>query len=78
MRSQALFFTGQIKEAHEALSNCATAFANFFAVPCYAAALGRLDEAREWLAQAFACDGETAGLKRLALEDPQFKELWQS
>lgn len=43
---------------------------------CYACQLGRLEEAKIWLREAFGLD-EKQELKLLALEDPDLKPLWQ-
>ena len=68
------------EEAWNALLPVATSFPSDPTIPynlaCYAAQLGRLPEARDWLAQAFRL-GNAKELKLRALEDPDLAPLWQ-
>ena len=68
------------QEAWNALLPVATNFPRESTIPynlaCYAAQLGRLAEARDWLAQAFRL-GNVRELKLRALEDPDLAPLWQ-
>jgi tetratricopeptide (TPR) repeat protein len=43
---------------------------------CYCAQLGRLEECQQWFKQAMAMDEDT--VKRVAIDDPDLKPLWDS
>src|SRR5262245_13928258 len=68
------------QEAWGVLLPVATKFPRESTIPynlaCYAAQLGRLVEARDWLAQAFQV-GNAKELKLQALDDPDLAPLWQ-
>jgi len=68
------------EDAWNALLPVATNFPREPTIPynlaCYAAQLGRLVEARDWLAQAFRL-GNAKKLKLQALEDPDLAPLWE-
>lgn len=67
------------KEAWEILLPVAEKFPDQWIVPynlaCYAAQLGDLVGARDWLAQAFTV-GDSQALKLASLEDPDLAPLW--
>lgn len=70
---------GSIPLAWEALHPAVDLFPKEHIIPynlaCYAAQLGRLDEAWDWLQRAFAIGKKTAILK-MALADPDLEALW--
>jgi hypothetical protein len=80
-RSHALHFMGRTQEAWDGLLPMAGKFKKLYAVPydlaCYAAVLGQLETAREWLEKAFSVTKEPAKLKLHAREDPDLKDLWK-
>jgi hypothetical protein len=43
---------------------------------CYCAQLGELDESQQWFKAAMAID--ESGTKRVAIDDPDLKPLWDS
>ncbi|MBX3748122.1 MAG: tetratricopeptide repeat protein [Verrucomicrobiae bacterium] len=43
---------------------------------CYAACLGRLDDAWEWFLRASQIAGDARTLRQLALKDPDLEPLW--
>jgi tetratricopeptide (TPR) repeat protein len=43
---------------------------------CYECQLGRLEQAKEWLAKAFKL-GEAKKMKQAALDDPDLEPLWE-
>jgi hypothetical protein len=44
---------------------------------CYAAQLGRLDDAWEWVQKAIKAAGNTEQIKTMALADSDLKPLWE-
>lgn len=44
---------------------------------CYAAQLGRLDEAWEWLHKAMESAGDIASIRTMALQDKDLEPLWE-
>ena len=80
-RSHALHFMGRTQEAWDALLPAAPKFKKLYAIPydlaCYAAVLGDLATAREWLAKAMRISKEPDKLKEHAQEDPDLKDLWK-
>ena len=44
---------------------------------CYAAQLGRLDEAMDWLRRAVTAGGDSKGIKGMAMRDDDLKALWE-
>lgn len=79
-RSHALHFMGQTDKAWKGLLPVAKRFNLFCSVSydlaCYAAVLGKLEEARLYLHRAFAVAEKPTELKLHALEDPDLKNLW--
>jgi predicted Zn-dependent protease len=70
---------GGLRTAWEALRPVADKFPKVWTIPynlaCYCAQLGRLEECEQWLKKAVAIDEGT--VKRLAIEDPDLKPLWE-
>jgi hypothetical protein len=68
------------QEAWDTLLPVADRFPHVPAIPydlgCYACRLGRLAEARQWLARAFG-GGDSKRLKLMALDDPDLEPLWR-
>ena len=66
-------------EARDILLPVAAQFPKVWTIPynlaCYAAQLGELSEARDWLAQAFRL-GNAKELKVQATDDPDLAPLW--
>jgi tetratricopeptide (TPR) repeat protein len=48
-----------------------------FNLACYAAQLGRLDDAWEWLHKAMEAAGDVAFIKAMALADSDLEPLWE-
>lgn len=75
----ALHELNRTQEAFEVLAPVVARFPKEPTIPynlaCYTCRLGRLVEARDWLAQAFAL-GDAKQLKRQAQEDPDLAALW--
>ena len=44
---------------------------------CYAAQMGRLDEAWDWLHKAMAAAGSVSKIKQMALADPDLQPIWE-
>ena len=67
-------------EARDILLPVVTKFPKVWTIPynlaCYAAQLGELAEARDWLAQAFKL-GNAKEIKAQAAEDPDLAPLWE-
>jgi hypothetical protein len=81
MKAVAPHGQGRVQQALDALVPVADRFPHLAAIAydlaCYGSRLGRLAEARAWLARAF--EGEDAKRwKLMALEDQDLKALWQS
>ena len=78
-RSHALHFMGRTQEAWDALKPVAAKFKRLYAVSydlaCYAAVLGQLDTARDWLQKAYDVSNEPNKLRLHAQEDPDLKDL---
>jgi tetratricopeptide (TPR) repeat protein len=76
-----LYFSGRTKEAFDQVSAVTTRFPRNailrYNLGCYACQLGMLDVAKIWLGEAFELD-EKSELKRMALEDPDLKPLWEA
>ena len=68
------------EEARDILLPAVTKFPKVWTIPynlaCYAAQLGELAEARDWLAQSFRL-GNAKELKSQAAEDPDLAPLWE-
>jgi tetratricopeptide (TPR) repeat protein len=79
-RSFALHELKRTQEAFNHLLPVANKFPKVWNVPynlaCYSAQLGRLDECQVWFKKAMAIDEHT--VKRMALDDPDLKPLWDS
>lgn len=75
----ALYFEGYTQQAHDTLLSVLGKFPGNELLPynlaCYACQLGRVDEARNWLCEAFAL-GDPLELKEKALEDLDLEPLW--
>lgn len=71
---------GGLQAAWDALRPAHDLFPKQFLIPynlaCYAAQLGRLDDAWEWLQRALACAGKPADVRAMALADPDLQPLW--
>jgi tetratricopeptide (TPR) repeat protein len=71
---------GGIEQAREALKPAAAKFPKEDIVPfnlaCYAAQLGQLTEAWDWLHKAMEAAGDVARIKQRALADEDLKPLW--
>ena len=71
---------GGLRQAWDALRPAHEKFPNVPTIPynlaCYAAQLDRLSEAWEWLHKAMEAAGEVDRIKRMALDDPDLKPLW--
>lgn len=69
-----------LEKARESLKLAAEKFPAEPIIPynlsCYACQLRHLDEAKLWLRRAFIVGGKDR-IKRMALEDPDLKPLWQ-
>ena len=76
-----LYFGGQTQSAHDCVKPVLNRFpknpALRYNLACYACQLGRLEEAKGWLENAFALDPDKK-LKQAALDDPDLKPLWES
>jgi tetratricopeptide (TPR) repeat protein len=72
---------GGLQQAWEALRPAYEKFPKVSIIPynlaCYAAQLGRLEEAWDWLHKATAAAGEVPAIKQLALADRDLEPLWQ-
>ncbi|MCI0747740.1 MAG: TTC39/IML2 family protein [Verrucomicrobia subdivision 3 bacterium] len=72
---------GGLESAWEALRPAFEKFPKSEIVPfnlaCYAAQMGRLDEAWEWLHKAMESAGDVAAIKRIARADPDLEPLWE-
>jgi|SRR5581483_2504796 tetratricopeptide (TPR) repeat protein len=77
-RSYALHELKRTREAAELLTQAVSSFPNHWLIrynlACYAAQLDRPEEAWDWLQNAFEL-GEEKEIRRMALEDPDLKEL---
>lgn len=75
-----LYFSGRTQEAFDQVSAVMHRFPRNailrYNLGCYACQLGMLDVARILLGEAFALD-EKNELRRMALEDPDLKPLWE-
>lgn len=71
---------GGLHQAWEALRPAFDKFPKLPVVPynlaCYAAQLGRLDEAWDWLQKAVTAAGDKDSIKTMALADPDLEPLW--
>ena len=76
----ALYFQGKTSEAYNTLISVLERFPGNELLPynraCYACQLSKLDEARNWLHEAFAL-GDNVELKLKAEEDPDLEALWE-
>ena len=79
-RSFALHELERTPEAFDNLLPVADKFPKVWTIPynlaCYCAQLGRLDECQDWFKKAMAIDEHT--VKRVAVDDPDLKPLWDS
>jgi len=70
----------QPEEAYETLADVAEDFPENAAIPyqlaCYACEIGQIDDAWNWLQNAFN-GGDSKELRGLALKDPALQPLWQ-
>lgn len=70
---------GSIENAWDALRPAADRFPKQYLIPynlgCYAAQLGRLDEAWDWLQRAIAASDQDT-IRKMALADPDLEPLW--
>lgn len=80
-RSYALHELKRTQAAADKLEAAADLFPSVWNIPynlaCYASQLGQLEEAREWLRDAFDLD-VTKRTKIMALDDPDLEPLWQA
>lgn len=78
-RSYALHSMKRTQEAFDRLLPARDMFPNEQMIPynlaCYSCQLGRLEEARKWLALAFEIGGKE--IKLMALDDPDLEPLWR-
>jgi tetratricopeptide (TPR) repeat protein len=78
-RSVALHSLNRTREAYDLLLRALDMFRNDWAIhydlACYACKLGKLDEARAWLENAFT-HGDQKRLKVKVLDDPDLALLW--
>jgi tetratricopeptide (TPR) repeat protein len=78
-RAHSLHELGRTKEAIDFLTVAAGCFRGGgiigYHLACYHAALGDLQEAKDWLEMAFGTP-EAKALKQKSLDDPKLKELW--
>ena len=77
------FALHELKRTQEALDNLLSVVARFpkdatmpYNLACYECQLGRLAEARRWLAAAFKLAG-SAQTKSMALQDEDLRPLWE-
>jgi predicted Zn-dependent protease len=72
---------GGLQSAWDALRPVVDRFPKVPLVPynlaCYAAQLGRLDEAWEWLHKAMEAAGDVQAIKLMALADSDLEPLWE-
>jgi hypothetical protein len=70
---------GSVQAAYDALLPAADKFQDEPVIPynlgCYSCQLGKLVEAREWIAKAFSI-GDSKQLKLKALEESDLEPLW--
>lgn len=71
---------GGLDLAWEALHPAAGKFPKVAIIPynlaCYAAQLGRLEEAMDWLGRAVKAGGDAKAIKSMALRDDDLKAVW--
>jgi len=71
---------GGLQQAWEALRPAYDKFPKAEVIPynlgCYAAQMGRLDEAWEWLHKAMEAAGDVDAIKSMALADMDLHALW--
>jgi tetratricopeptide (TPR) repeat protein len=79
-RSFALHELKQTQEAYDLLLPAKDKFPKNLTVPynlaCYCSQLNRLDEAQDWFKKAMAINEQI--VKRMAIDDPDLKPLWDS
>jgi tetratricopeptide (TPR) repeat protein len=79
-RSFALHELKRTQEAADKLEAAADLFPSVWTIQynlaCYACQLGKQDEAREWLRDAFDLAPDKKALKLSALDDPDLEPLW--
>jgi tetratricopeptide (TPR) repeat protein len=79
-RSFALHELNRTQEAFDQLLPVTDRFPKVWTIPynlaCYCAQMGRLDECQAWFKKAMAVDEHA--VKRVALDDPDLKPLWDS
>ena len=72
---------GGLQQAWDALHPAFAMFPKVTVIPynlaCYAAQMGRLDDAWEWLHKAMESAGDVAVIKKMALADSDLKPLWE-
>lgn len=71
---------GSLERAWDALRPAFEKFPKQFLIPynlaCYAAQLGHLDDAWDWLQRAIAAAGTEAAVRKMALADTDLAALW--
>jgi tetratricopeptide (TPR) repeat protein len=71
---------GGIPQAMEILASVVKRFPKVWMIPynlaCYCAQLGRLEESEDWFKKAMEIDEQQ--VKKLGIEDPDLKPLWDS
>ncbi len=72
---------GGIHSAWEALAPAASKFPSVSIIPyniaCYAAQLGNLSEAWDWIHRAIEAEGDIKKIKEMAMRDPDLQPLWE-
>jgi hypothetical protein len=72
---------GGLQQAWDALRPAFDEFPKVTVIPynlaCYAAQMGRLDEAWEWLHKAMEAAGDVESIKQMALADSDLEPLWE-
>ena len=73
--------TGSLAQAEKLLIEALDKFPKESVIPynlaCYAAQLGRLDEAWDWLHKAMEVEGDVKAIQQRALGDADLKPLWE-
>jgi predicted Zn-dependent protease len=84
-RANSLYWSGHAQEAFDSLLPAVDRFPKVWAIPydlaCYCAQLGQVDEAKSWLAKAFAIPTsatEKQLVKLTALQDPDLVPIRES
>ncbi len=73
--------SGGLQQAWDALLPAVSKFPRVSIIPyniaCYAAQLGRLSEAWDWLHRAIEAGEDVAALKEMALQDEDLRPIWE-